>query len=59
MKKFKKHRDYGFFDQDIRLSKLSHFGDPLENLNHHLLFQHGNFVFRCVDENVFSVMSRP
>ena len=29
MKSFKKHRDYGFWDQDIRLSKL---GDPLEKL---------------------------
>ena len=33
MKKFKKHRDYGFWDQDVRLSKLSQLGDPLEKLN--------------------------
>jgi len=33
MKTFKKHRDYGFWDQDIRLSKLSRLGDPLERLN--------------------------
>lgn len=32
MKSFKRHRDYGFFDQDIRLSKLSQLGDPLEKL---------------------------
>lgn len=32
MKKFKRHKDYGFFDQDIRLSKLSQLGDPLEKL---------------------------
>ena len=32
MKRFKRHRDYGFFDQDIRLSKLSQPGDPLEKL---------------------------
>jgi len=32
MKKFKRHKDYGFFDQDIRLSKLSQLGDPLERL---------------------------
>lgn len=32
MKAFKRHRDYGFFDQDIRLSKLSKPGDPLEKL---------------------------
>ena len=36
MKKFKRHRDYGFFDQDIRLSKLSTLGDPLERLNNHV-----------------------
>ncbi len=29
MKKFKRHRDYGFFDQDIRLTKLSRLGNPL------------------------------
>lgn len=33
MKIFKRHKDYGFFDQDIRLSKLSQLGDPLERLN--------------------------
>lgn len=33
MKAFKRHRDYGFFDQDIRLSKLSALGDPLEKLS--------------------------
>ena len=32
MKKFKKHRDYGFWDQDIRMSRLSQLGDPLERL---------------------------
>jgi transposase, IS5 family len=32
MKTFKRHRDFGFFDQDIRLSKLSKLGDPLERL---------------------------
>ena len=32
MKRFKRHKDYGFFDQDIRLSKLSQLGDPLEKL---------------------------
>lgn len=39
MKKFKRHRDYGFFDQDIRLSKLSTLGDPLERLNNHIDFE--------------------
>jgi IS5 family transposase len=33
MKKFKRHRDYGFWDQDIRLIKLSQLGDPLEKLS--------------------------
>lgn len=32
MKTFKRHRDYGFFDQDLRLSKLTALGDPLERL---------------------------
>ncbi len=31
MKRFKRHKDYGFFDQDIRLSKLSQLGNPLKN----------------------------
>tara|TARA_R110000868_G_C10828787_1_gene759203 strand:- start:169 stop:1209 length:1041 start_codon:yes stop_codon:yes gene_type:complete len=39
MKKFKRHRDYGFFDQDIRLSKLSHLGDPLEKLKQGIDFE--------------------
>ncbi|MGI6048903.1 MAG: transposase [Petrimonas sp.] len=33
MRRFKRHKDYGFFDQDIRLSKLSQLGDSLEKLN--------------------------
>ena len=32
MKRFKRGKDYGFFDQDIRLSKLTQLGDPLERL---------------------------
>ena len=39
MKTFKRHRDYGFFDQDIRLSKLSQLGDPLEKLNNGVNFE--------------------
>lgn len=39
MKGFKRHRDYGFFDQDIRLSKLSQLGDPLEKLNNGIDFE--------------------
>jgi len=32
MRTFKRHKDFGFFDIDIRLSKLSKLGDPLERL---------------------------
>jgi IS5 family transposase len=39
MKTFKRHRDYGFWDQDIRLSKLSKLGDPLERLNQGVDFE--------------------
>ena len=39
MKQFKRHRDYGFFDQDIRLSKLSKLGDPLERLSQGVDFE--------------------
>ena len=39
MKAFKRYRDYGFFDQDIRLTKLSKLGDPLEKLNQGIDFQ--------------------
>ena len=39
MKKFKRHKDLGFWDQDIRLSKLSQLGDPLERLNNGIDFE--------------------
>jgi IS5 family transposase len=39
MKSFKKHRDYGFWDQDIVLSKLSKLGDPLEKLDKGVKFE--------------------
>ena len=39
VKRYKRHRDYGFFDQDIRLSKLSQLGDPLERLNQGVDFE--------------------
>ncbi len=42
MKAYKRHRDYGFFDQDLRLTKLSQLGDPLEKLNKGIDFE----VFR-------------
>jgi len=50
MKTFKRHRDYGFWDQDIRLSKLSHLGDPLEKLAKGVDFE----VFRTLLEDRLS-----
>lgn len=54
MKKFKRHRDYGFFDQDIRLSKLSELGDPLEKLNAHIDFE----IFRDLLETKLSKIAK-
>jgi IS5 family transposase len=54
MKKFKRHKDYGFWDQDIRLSKLSQLGDPLERLNNGIDFE----IFRSVLEDKISKMSK-
>ena len=39
MKAFKRHRDYGFFDQDFRLTKLSKLGNPLEKLSNDIDFE--------------------
>jgi hypothetical protein len=36
---FKRHKATGFFDEDIRLSKLSKLGDPLEKLNKGIDFE--------------------
>jgi IS5 family transposase len=47
MKTFKKYRDYGFWDQDLRLSKLSHLGDPLDKLNKGVNFE----IFREILED--------
>jgi transposase, IS5 family len=44
MKRFKRHKDYGFFDQDLRLSKLTKLGDPLEKLNKGVDFE----IFRVL-----------
>ena len=58
-KSFKKHRDYGFWDQDtacfvrstsIRLSKLSKLGDPLEKLRKGVDFE----MFRTLLEDSLS-----
>jgi IS5 family transposase len=47
MKTYKKYRDYGFFDQDLRLTKLSQLGDPLEKLNQNIDFE----LFRNILED--------
>lgn len=54
MKKFKRHRDYGFFDQDLRLTKLSELGDPLEKLNAHIDFE----IFRDLLETKLSKIAK-
>ena len=46
MKHFKWHKGYVFFDQDMRLSKLSQYGDPLEKLNSGVDFE----IFRTMPE---------
>ena len=50
MKTFKKHRDYGLWDQDLRLSKLSQLGDPLERLRKGIEFE----MFRPLLEDKLS-----
>ena len=54
MKAFKRHRDYGFFDQDIRLTKLSKLGDPLEKLNQGIDFE----LFRNILETGFEKVAK-
>lgn len=54
MKTFKRHRDYGFFDQDIRLSKLSKLGDPLEKLNSGVDFE----LFRSLLEEKLTMQTK-
>jgi transposase, IS5 family len=54
MKSFKKHRDYSFFDQDIRLSKLTQLGDPLEKLNQGVNFE----LFRDILESNLIKLSK-
>ena len=54
MKRFKRQRDYGFFDQDIRLSKLSQLGDPLEKLKAGVDFE----MFRSLLEKGLTPVSK-
>ncbi len=53
-KRFKRQRDYGFFDQDIRLSKLSKLGDPLERLLLGVNFE----LFRELLEDKLSIVPK-
>lgn len=54
IKQFKRHRDYVFFDQDIRLSKLTKLGDPLIRLTEGVDFE----LFRCLLEDSFYKQSK-
>jgi IS5 family transposase len=54
MKVFKRHKDYGFWDQDLRLSKLSKLGDPLERLNNGIDFE----MFRVLLESRLSKLAK-
>jgi len=54
MKRYKRHRDLGLFDQDFRLEKLSKLGDPLEKLNKGINFE----LFRCLLENSLTKLSK-
>jgi transposase len=54
MKSFKRHRDYGFWDQDLRLSKISKLGDPLEKLNVGINFE----IFRELLEDRLIKLSK-
>jgi IS5 family transposase len=53
-KTFKRHKDYGFFDQDLRLSKLTKLGDPLEKLNKGIDFE----IFRLILEDKLSKLAK-
>ena len=52
MRTFKRHRDYGFFDQDIRLSKISKLGDPLEKLEKNIDFEKFRLILETGLEKV-------
>ena len=54
MKVFKRYRDYGFFDQDIRLSKLTKLGDPLVKLEAGVDFE----LFRTILTDAFTKLAK-
>ena len=56
MKEFKRHKGYGFWDQNLRLSKLSKLGDPLERLNNGIDFE----IFRdLLESRLFKLSKAP
>lgn len=54
MKKFKRHRDFGFFDADIRIEKLISLGDPLHKLSKGINFE----IFRPTLELSLSKLAK-
>ncbi|MDR2680648.1 MAG: hypothetical protein LBC47_07555 [Tannerella sp.] len=50
MRTFKRHKDYGFWDQNHRLSKISKLGDLLKRLNEGVDFD----IFREILEDKLS-----
>ena len=54
MKQFKRHKDFGFFDQDFRLTKLTKLGDPLVKLNKSIDFE----LFRTILENGLTKLAK-
>jgi hypothetical protein len=54
MKVFKRHKDYGFWDQDLRLSKISALGDSLERLNGGVNFE----IFRTLLQEKLTKLSK-
>ncbi len=53
-KSFKRHKAIGFFDEDLRLSKLSKLGDPLEKLAQGIDFE----LFRDLLESRLQVAAK-
>ena len=54
MKIFKRQKDYGFWYQDFRLTKLSELGNPLEMLNTGIDFE----IFRELLESRLSKLAK-
>ena len=54
MKKFKRHRDFGLFDADIRIEKLIGLGDPLYRLSQGINFE----IFRPTLELSLSKLAK-